>query len=67
MLAASGDDDDYDTVETSASKAGETSECSSVSGKKGEGESAWQVGDEAWPCDSGASTHMTPSADGVIN
>ena len=28
-----------------------------------EGESTWQVGDEAWICDSGASTHMTPSAD----
>ena len=35
--------------------------------KKGEGESAWQVGDEAWLCDSGASTHMTPSAYGMIN
>ena len=31
------------------------------------GASAWQVGDEAWLCDSGASTHMTPSADGMIN
>ena len=27
--------------------------------------SAWQVGDEAWPCDSGVSTHMTLSADCV--
>ena len=33
----------------------------------GEGESAWQVGDEAWICDSGASTHMTPSADCMSN
>ena len=30
-------------------------------------ESAWQVGDEAWICDSGASTYMTPSADYMIN
>ena len=29
--------------------------------------SAWQVGDEAWRCDSGESTSMTPSADGMIN
>ena len=33
----------------------------------GEGESAWQVRDEAWLCDSGAPTHMTPSADCMIN
>ena len=33
----------------------------------GEGESAWQVGDEAWLCNSGASTHMKPSADGMTN
>ena len=63
VLAASDDDDEYDTVEASAFKAIETVECSNVSGRKGEGESAWQVGDEAWLCDSGASTHMTPSAD----
>ena len=33
----------------------------------GKRESAWQVGGEAWLCDSGASTHITPSADGMIN
>ena len=48
-------------------KAEEAGECSDVLGKMGEGESAWQVGDEAWLCDSGASTHMTPSADCIIN
>ena len=67
MLAASDDDDDSDAVEASAFKAGEAGKCSNVSGEKGEGESAWQVGDETWLCDSGASTHMTPSADGMIN
>ena len=67
VLAASGDDADDNTVEGSAFKAGETGECSNVSGKKGEEELPWQVGDEAWLCDSGASTHMTPSADGMIN
>ena len=29
--------------------------------------SAFKVGDEAWICDSGASTHMTPSADCMLN
>ena len=67
MLAASDDDYDYDTVEASAFKARETGECRKVSGRKGERESGWQVGDEAWLFDSGASTHMTPSADGMIN
>ena len=67
MLAASDGDDDYDTVEASAFKIRKAGECSNVSGRKGEGESAWQVGDEAWLCDSGTSTHMTPSADGMIN
>ena len=67
MLTASDDDADDNTVEGSAFKAGESGNCSNVSGRTGEGESAWQVGDEAWLCDSGASTHMTPSADGMIN
>ena len=35
--AASDDDDDYDTVEALAFKAGETGECSNVSGKRGKG------------------------------
>ena len=67
MLAASDDDDNCDTVATSAFKARETGECSNVSSRKGEGESPWQVEDETWLCDSGASTHMTPSANGMIN
>ena len=67
VLAASDDDDDFDTLEASAFKARETGKCSNVSSKKGEGESPWQVGDEGWLSDSGASTHMTRSADGMIN
>ena len=67
VLAASDDDDDYGTVEASAFKAEETGECSDVLGKKREGASAWEVGDEAWLSDSGTSTHMMPSADGMIN
>ena len=67
VLATLDDNDDCDTVEASAFKARERGECSNVSGRKGEGESPWQVGDEAWLCDSGASTHMTPFADDMIN
>ena len=63
MLAASNDDDDDITIEALAFKAGEAGECSAVR----EGESVWQVGDEAWLCDSGASTYMTPSTDGMVN
>ena len=66
VLAMSNDDDDDGTVQASAFKAEETGECSYVLGRMGEGESAWQV-DDAWLCDSGASTHMTPSADCMIN
>ena len=50
----------------SASKAEETGECSDGSGRMGEGKLTWQVGDEAWICDSGSSTHMTPSADCML-
>ena len=60
------DDADDNTVEGSAFKARETDECRNVPGRKGEGESAWQVGHEAWRCYSGASTHMMTSADGMI-
>ena len=69
VLAASDDDADNNIADGSAFKAGEPGERSKVSDRKkrGEGGSAWQVGDEAWLCDSGASTHMTPSADGMIN
>ena len=66
VLAASDDDDDSDTVEASAFKARETGEWSNVSGKMGEGESPWQVGNEAFLCGIGASTHMTPSSDGMV-
>ncbi|CAN0507923.1 unnamed protein product, partial [Laminaria digitata] len=47
--------------------AKETGECGDVGSGMGEGESACQVGDEAWSCDSGASTHMTPSVDCMSN
>ena len=67
VLAVSNDDGDDGTVQASAFKAEEAGECSDVLGRTGEGESAWQVGDEAWLCDSGGSTHMTPSADCMIN
>ena len=67
VIAASDDDDGSDAFEASSFKARKTGKCNNVSGKKREGESAWQVGNEAWVCDSGASTHMTPSADCMIN
>ena len=37
MLAASEDDDDYDTVEASAFKARKTGECSNVRAERGKG------------------------------
>ena len=64
---AGGVDGDTGMVHVSAFKAEEAGECSDVLGRIGEGESASQVGDEAWLCDSGASTYMTPSADYMIN
>jgi len=60
-------DVDIGTAQASAFKVEETGKCSDGLGRMGEGESAWQVGDEAWICDSGASTHMTPSADCMLN
>ena len=63
----SNDDGDDGTVQASGLTAEEAGECGGFLGTTGEGESAWQVGDEAWLCDSGGSTHMTPSADGVTN
>ena len=66
-VGAMDDDGDYGTAQASAFKAEETGECSDALGRMGEGESAWQVGDEAWLCNSGASTHMTPSANCMIN
>ena len=66
-VGAMDDDGDDGATYASALKAEETGECSDVLGRKGEGKSAWQVGDEAWLCDSGPSTHMTPTADCMIN
>ena len=65
MLAVSNEDGDG-TVQASTFKADEAGECSDVLVRMGEGEPAWQVGDQAWLCDSGASTHMT-SAERMIN
>ena len=67
MLAVSSDDGDEGTVQASAFKVEEEGAHGDVLGRIGEGELAWQVGDEVWLCDSGASTHMTPSADCMIN
>ena len=47
VLAASDADAYPKTVEASAFIAGETGECSVVSGRKEEGQSACQVGDQA--------------------
>ena len=55
------------TVQASAFKAEETGEDGGGFSRMGDGELAWQVVDEAWICYSGASTHMTPSADHVID
>ena len=66
MLAVSNEDGDG-TVQASTFKADEAGECSDVLVRMGEGEPAWQVGDQAWLCDSGSSTHMTPSAECMIN
>ena len=67
MLAVLDDDGDDGTLQALAIKAEDAGDCSDVFGIMGEGESAWQVGDEAWLCDSGTSTHMAPSRDGMIN
>ena len=66
MLAVSNEDGDG-TVQASTFKADEAGECSDVLVRMGEGEPAWQVGDQAWLCDSGSSTHMTPSAECMTN
>ena len=66
VLAVSNNDCDDGTVQASVINAEEAGECSDVLRRMREGESAWRV-DEAWLCDSGASTHMTPSADCMIN
>ena len=63
-VGARDDDQEKATVQASAFKAEEAGKNGEGSG---EGEPAWQVGDEAWIYDSGASTHMTPSADRMIN
>ena len=56
MLAVSNDDGNDGTVQASALKAVKEGEYSNVLGRRGKGESAWQVGDDAWLCGSGAST-----------
>ena len=61
------DDDGKGSAQASAFKVEETGEFGDGSGRMGEGELAWQIGDESWICDSGASTHMTPSADCMLN
>ena len=66
MLAVSNEDGDG-TVQASTFKADEAGACSDVLVRMGEGEPAWEVGDQAWLCDSGASTHMTHSAECMIN
>ena len=66
MVAVSSDDGYEGTVQASAFKVEEGAH-GDIFGRMGEGELAWQVGDEVWLCDSGASTHMTPSADCMIN
>ena len=61
------DDGDDGTVQASAFMAEDADECSNDLGRLEDRESAWQVGDEAWLCNRGTSTHMTPRADGMIN
>ena len=55
------------TVQASAFKVEETGEYGGGFGRMGDGELVWPVGDEAWICNSGASTHMTLSADLMIS
>ena len=57
------DVDEDITVQASVFKVDETGEWSDDFSRIGDGELVWQVGDEDQLCDSGASTHMTPSAD----
>ncbi|CAN0221367.1 unnamed protein product, partial [Laminaria digitata] len=47
------------TSEIGAGVDDDDNSCGSVGIGMGKGESAWQVGDKVWICDSGASTHMT--------
>ena len=54
-----GDDGNDGSAKASAFKAEETGERNGVLGRTGEGESASQVGVEAWLCDRGASTHLS--------
>ena len=54
-IGARDDDQEKGTAQASAFNAEETCKCSDGSGEE---ESAWQVGYEAWICDSGASIHM---------
>ena len=67
IKAGATDDEGDGSAQASAFKVDETGECGDGSRRMEEGESTWQVGDEAWICDSGASTHMTPSTDCMLN
>ena len=60
------DVDNDGTVQATAFKAVEPGECGDRFDRMGDGELAWQVGDEAWASDSVASTGMTPSVDHII-
>ena len=66
-VGARNDDGEDGTVQASCYKAEETGEFGDDFDRMGNVELAWQPGDEAWLCDSGASNHMTPSADHMIN
>ena len=59
-VGARVDVDGDDTVPDSALKGQATGECGDGFNRLEIGELAWQVGDEAWLCDSGPSTDATP-------
>lgn len=66
-IGARNDDGDNGTVQASTFKAEETGGCSGGLGRMEDGELAWQVGDDTWVRDSGASTQMTLSTDRMTN
>ena len=56
-----------DARHVSAFKAVDTDKCNDAVSVMGDGELAWQVGDDAWIFNNGASTHIRPSADQMKN
>ena len=62
-IRARGDEQEEGMVQTPPFQAEETWEGSDSSGER---KSARKVEDETWIYDSGASTHMTPSADYIL-